>query len=49
MHRALRAAGVPASLHVTEAGPHTGFPGAPEGLEIDREVREFICSLISQG
>ena len=49
MHRALRAAGVPASLHVTEAGPHTGFPGAPEGLEIDREIREFICSLTSQG
>ncbi|WP_373078074.1 alpha/beta hydrolase [Zhongshania sp.] len=49
MHRALRAAGVPASLHVTEAGPHTGFPGAPEGLEIDREIREFICSRISQG
>lgn len=42
MHRALRAAGVPAELHVTEAGPHTGFPGAPEGEEIDREIRRFI-------
>lgn len=44
MHRALRAAGVPAELHVVEAGPHTGFPGAPEGEEIDREIRRFIAS-----
>lgn len=43
MHRALRAAGIPAELHVTEAGPHTGFPGSPEGEEIDREVRRFIA------
>lgn len=42
MHRALRAAGVSAELHVTEAGPHTGFPGAPEGLAIDEEIRRFI-------
>jgi acetyl esterase/lipase len=42
MHRALRAAGVAAELHVTEAGPHTGFPGSPEGAEIDRELRGFI-------
>ena len=49
MHRALRAAGVAAALHVTEAGPHTGFPGAPEGLEIDREVRLFIESVLQQG
>jgi monoterpene epsilon-lactone hydrolase len=46
MHRALRAAGVTAALHVTEAGPHTGFPGAPEGLEIDREVRLFIQAVL---
>ncbi|RYE64672.1 MAG: alpha/beta hydrolase [Oxalobacteraceae bacterium] len=42
MHRALRAAGVPAELHVTEAGPHTGFPGTPEGAQIDNELRRFI-------
>ncbi len=48
MHRALRAAGVPAALHVTEAGPHTGFPGAPEGLEIDREIRLFIETVLQK-
>ena len=42
MHRALRAVGVQAELHLTEAGPHTGFPGSPEGAEIDMEVRGFI-------
>jgi epsilon-lactone hydrolase len=42
MHRALRAAGVLAELHVTEAGGHVGFPGAPEGAAIDAEVRGFI-------
>jgi acetyl esterase/lipase len=42
MHRALRAAGVSAELHLTEAGPHTGFPGSPEGQEIDKEVRAFV-------
>ena len=42
MHRALRAADVSAELHVTEAGPHTGFPGTPEGEQIDREVRRFV-------
>lgn len=42
MHRALRAVGVQAELHVTEAGPHTGFPGGPEGEAIDAEVRGFI-------
>ena len=31
MHRALRVAGIPADLHVTEAGGHGGFFGmAPE-------------------
>ena len=49
MHRALRAAGVPAALHVTEAGPHTGFPGAPEGLEIDREIRLFVETVLARG
>jgi monoterpene epsilon-lactone hydrolase len=42
MHRALRAADVPAELHVTEAGPHTGFPSTPEGEAIEREVRRFL-------
>jgi acetyl esterase/lipase len=46
MHRALRAAGVEAELHVTEAGPHTGFPGGPEGAEIDKEVRRFISNVL---
>ncbi|MEY4161154.1 MAG: hypothetical protein RLZZ136_1775 [Pseudomonadota bacterium] len=45
MHRALRAANIPAELHVTEAGPHTGFPGGPEGAEIDKEIRRFITQL----
>jgi monoterpene epsilon-lactone hydrolase len=43
MHRALRAAGVPAELHVLEAGGHGGFFGqAPEDEELDNEVRRFI-------
>jgi monoterpene epsilon-lactone hydrolase len=46
MHRALRAAGVTAELHLTEAGPHTGFPGSPEGEEMDKEVRGFIAKVI---
>jgi acetyl esterase/lipase len=42
LHRALRRAGVPAELHVTEAGGHGGFLGmAPEDQEILREVRRF--------
>lgn len=45
MHRALRKAGVPAELHVTEAGGHGGFFGmAPEDDEITAEVRRFIAS-----
>lgn len=46
MHRKLRAAGVEAQLHLTEAGPHTGFPGAPEGQEIDVELHRFITSVL---
>jgi monoterpene epsilon-lactone hydrolase len=49
MHRKLRAAGVPADLHVTEAGPHTGFPGGPEGQEIDLEIRRFVRAVLRQG
>jgi monoterpene epsilon-lactone hydrolase len=43
MHRALRAAGVPAELHVLEAAPHGFFRGGtPEDRELDQEVRSFI-------
>ncbi len=43
MHRALRAAGVPADLHVTEAGGHGGFFGmAPEDEAILQEIRRFV-------
>ena len=48
MHRALRAADIPATLHVTEAGGHTGFPGGPEGDQIDREVRLFLQSVLKE-
>jgi monoterpene epsilon-lactone hydrolase len=42
LHRALRRAGIPAELHVTEAGSHGGFLGrAPEDQEILGEVRRF--------
>ncbi|HEX9039976.1 MAG TPA: hypothetical protein VF838_03000 [Trebonia sp.] len=42
LRRALRRAGVPAELHVTEAAGHGGFMGmAPEDQEIRREVRRF--------
>lgn len=43
MHRALRAVGVTAELHVTEAGGHGGFFGmAPEDEAITSEIRSFI-------
>ena len=43
MHRALRAAGAEAALHVTEAGGHGGFLGmAPEDQAILQEVRQFV-------
>jgi monoterpene epsilon-lactone hydrolase len=48
MHRALRAADIPAELHVIEAGPHTGFPGSPEGEEINREIRRFIKTALAR-
>ncbi|MBL7486862.1 alpha/beta hydrolase [Frankia sp. AgB1.9] len=42
MHRALRAAGVPADLHVFEAAGHAMFFGtAPEERERTREIRAF--------
>ncbi|MBL7496482.1 alpha/beta hydrolase [Frankia sp. CNm7] len=43
LHRALRAAGVPAELHVLEAAGHGGFFGmAPEDRDLDREIRRFV-------
>ena len=48
-HRALRAAGVPAELHVLEAAPHGFFRGAtPEDRDLDQEVRRFISAHCSQ-
>jgi acetyl esterase/lipase len=42
-HRALRAVGVPAELHVFEAFGHAGFLGrAPEDAERAREIRRFV-------
>lgn len=41
MHRALRAVGVPADLHIMEAAPHAAFASWPEVAELDREVRAF--------
>jgi acetyl esterase/lipase len=43
MHRALRAAGVEADLHVWEAAGHGGFLGmAPEDAERFAEMRRFV-------
>lgn len=43
MHRALRRAGVPADLLVTEGGCHIGFGGmAPEDREVLGECRKFL-------
>lgn len=42
-HRALRAAGIEAELHVWEAFGHAGFLGmAPEDAERAREVKRFV-------
>lgn len=42
MHRALRAVGVQATLHVWEAMPHVGFGGnCPEDDEVYAETRDF--------
>jgi len=46
MHRALRAAGIEAELHVVEAAGHGGFSGAPEGAEVDREMRRFVAEAL---
>ncbi|SFR90676.1 alpha/beta hydrolase fold domain-containing protein [Sphingomonas jatrophae] len=44
MHRALRAAGVAAELHVFEGMPHGGFGGVPEDDEREREVARFVAA-----
>ena len=42
LHRKLRAAGVPAELHVLEAAAHGSFAGtSPEEAELDTEMRLF--------
>lgn len=42
LHRKLRAAGIPAELHVLEAAAHGAFGGTtPEEVELDRDVRQF--------
>jgi acetyl esterase/lipase len=46
MHRALRAGGVDAELHVFEAMPHGGFGGTVEDHDLDAEVRRFIASRV---
>ena len=43
LHRALRAAGVPAELHVMEAAGHGGFLGqAPEDADVEAEISTFM-------
>lgn len=50
MHRALRAAGVQAELHVWEAAGHGGFMGmAPEDADRFAELRRFVEEHWSQG
>jgi epsilon-lactone hydrolase len=43
MHRALRAAGVYAELHLVETCPHGSFVvDTPEKRELNGEIRRFI-------
>jgi acetyl esterase/lipase len=43
MHRALRAAGIEADLHIVEAAPHGGFMAeTPEERELDLDIRRFV-------
>lgn len=49
MHRALRAAGIPAELHILEAAPHGAFGGGtPEEAALDVEIRLFCARLWEQ-
>jgi acetyl esterase/lipase len=42
MHRALRAAGIAAELHVGEAATHVNFISGPESKDRNRELRRFV-------
>lgn len=49
MHRALRAAHIPAELHILEAAAHGAFAGSsPEEAELDAEMKSF-CERIWSG
>src|ERR1700712_2073346 len=48
LHRALRAADIPAELHVMEAARHIGFPGAPEEAQITREIHRFLDGIAAR-
>ena len=49
LHRAMRAGGVEAELHVWEAMPHGGFGGAtPEDAEMVRELRRFFAARLGR-
>lgn len=41
LHRKLRAARVPAELHIVEAAAHGNFGGAPEDAGLEEELRSF--------
>jgi len=41
LHRKLRAARIPAELHVVEAAAHGNFGGAPEDAQLEEELRSF--------
>lgn len=44
LHRKLRAAGVPAELHILEAAAHERFGDtSPEEAELDNEIRQFCA------
>lgn len=46
MHWALLNAHIRAELFVVDAGPHGGFPFAPEGRALDEQVRRFVKSIL---
>ena len=49
LHRAMRAGGVEAELHVWEAMPHGGFGGAaPEDADMTAELRRFFAARLGQ-
>ena len=49
LHRAMRAGGVEAELHVWEAMPHGGFGGAaPEDADMTRELRRFFAARLGK-